>query len=172
MKIELHPKTCTCRGGSWVLMGDASTSECTPGSSPDGAVVLELSEWRSLGKPASVEEYREISEKPSGKERREFKRYAVRLPVRVSRIASWRNPDVQAEDCETEVVAVGGALVACRMALEKGDMLIFEYRSFRTRSEVRYVSEGEAAGTLRVGLRFLDAPFPDTLIPDSAEPLT
>ena len=58
------------------------------------------------------------------------------------------------------------------MALEKGDMLIFEYRSFRTRSEVRYVSEGEAAGTLRVGLRFLDAPFPDTLIPDSAEPLT
>jgi hypothetical protein len=152
-------------------MGEASTSPCTPGSSPEGAIVLELSEWRSLGKPASVEEYQD-TQKPSGKERREFKRYAVRLPVRVSRIGSWRNPDVQAEDCETEVVAVGGALVSCRMALEKADMLIFEYRTFRTRSEVRYVSEGEIPGTLRVGLRFLDAPFPEDLIPPGAEPLT
>jgi hypothetical protein len=172
VKIELHSKACSCRGGSWVLMGSASTSLCG-GSTPEGVVVVDASEWRSLGKPASVEEYKDSTSKAkTGKERREFKRYAVRLPIRVSRIGSWRNPDVQAEDCETEVVAVGGALVSCRMALEKGDMLIFEHRDFRTRSEVRYVSEGESEGTLRVGLRFLDAPFPDSLIPESATPLT
>src|SRR5512145_690179 len=152
-------------------MGDASSSPCTPGAIPEGAIVLDIAEWRSLGKPASSEEYKDLTEKPSGKDRREFKRFAVRLLIRISRLGTWRNPEVQSETCETEVVAVGGALVSCRMAIDKGDMVVFEYRDFQTRSEVRYVSGGETAESMRVGLRFIASPFPESLIPQDAQPI-
>jgi hypothetical protein len=67
--------------------------------------------------------------------------------------------------------AKGGALVRSRMAVEKGDVLSFEVKDYKTRAEVMYVSTSSGDGILRLGLRFLDAPLPDRLIPTDANPL-
>ena len=86
--------------------------------------------------------------------------------------SSWRDPSDQAEETVTDVVAKGGALVRSRMAVEKGDVLSFEIgKDYKTRSEVMYVSTSSGDGILRLGLRFLDAPLPDRLIPADAKPL-
>ena len=58
-----------------------------------------------------------------------------------------------------------------RMAVEKGDVLSFEVKAYKTRAEVMYVSESSTENILRLGLRFLDAPLPDELIPADAKPL-
>jgi hypothetical protein len=176
MKIELHGRDCSCRGGSWVFFGENSGSPC-PGSrhEPGQVMILTMAEWRSLGKPASVEEYAEASARAQAGERREFKRFEVSMPLRLSRMPSWRSEEPQAEETLAEVIARGGALVRSRMAIDKGELLTVEIGpDYSTRAEVMYVSSGTMAGgdgIQRLGLRFLDALMPDELIPPDAKPL-
>ena len=162
-----------------------SSSEGSQGSpcagasgGPEGAtekLVLGFDEWRQLGKPGSVEHYKAAQERVTAGERREFKRYEVRLDVSIARIATWREPDAQAEDTIAEAIATGGALVQSRMAVEKGEIITFSLGDdYDTRAEVMYVSAGEGAGLdgiQRLGLKFLDAPLPESLIPSDAQPL-
>jgi len=137
--------------------------------------VLGLAEWRQLGKPGSLAVYKEAQARAEGGERRQFQRFEVQLPVRISRIATWRDPAAQAEDTHAEVIAAGGALVRSRMAVEKGEMVRFAVSdAYDTRAEVMYVSLGAGPGSdgvQRLGLRFLDAPLPEALIPPDARPL-
>jgi hypothetical protein len=171
-RVELHSRRCSCRGGSWMVFGEASGSPC-PGSDGTSGVVIPLSEWRLLGKPADLEAYQEATNRQEAGERREFQRFSAFLPVRLGRIPTWKAPTPQTEDTVTDVVARGGALVRSRMAVEKGDVLTFEIQSFRTRAEVTYVSAPASAldNVQRLGLRFLDAPLPESLIPAGAKPL-
>jgi hypothetical protein len=151
-------------------------SGSTAGSPCPGALgkrsetaVVELAEWRTLGKPSNYEEYATAAARVESGERREFQRFEVCLDVRISRMPSWRNSSPQAEDTATDVVARGGALVRSRMAVEKGEILLFEVGgSFKTRAEIVYVSAGSGDAVQRLGLRFLDAPLPDVLIPADA----
>jgi hypothetical protein len=173
MKVGLHSTKCSCRGGAWVVLGEAPSAPCS-GSGHD--LVVSLAEWKSLGKPATAEDYTEAKARVDGGERREFQRFEAKIPVRLGRLPLWKNPTAQAEDTTTEVIARGGALVLSRMAVEKGENVVFEAGGgFRTRAEVMYVSATKAASgeaVLRLGLRFLDAPFPDSLIPPGAKPLS
>ena len=169
MQIELHGRTCSCRGGSWVVVDPEAGSPCSGGPATAKRVVLSLAEWKSLGKPASAEEHADAVARAQGGERREFDRFAVQLSVRLSRLPSWRNEAVQSEITVTEVIAKGGALVRSRMAVEKGETIQFEVETFKSRAEVMYLSGG--AGALRLGLRFLDALLPGHLIPPDAQPL-
>jgi hypothetical protein len=60
------------------------------------------------------------------------------------------------------------------MAVDKGEMIRFLLGSYETRAEVMYVSTGTGAGMdgiQRLGLKFLDAPLPEALIPADARPL-
>jgi hypothetical protein len=169
MRIELHGRACSCRGGSWVIVDSSSGSPCSL-ASESARVVLTLTEWKNLGKPASAEEHAEAQLRATAGERREFDRFAITLNVRLSRLPSWRSETTQSEDTVTEVIATGGALVRSRMAVEKGETLQFEIApGFKSRAEVMYVSGG--VGTLRLGLRFLDALLPGHLIPADAQPL-
>lgn len=171
MKIELHPTTCSCRGGAWAMAGGASSSPCPSGVGAETEVIT-LSAWRSAGKPANLEQFRQASSRAEKGERREFPRYEASLRIRISRIPSWRDASAQSEDTITDVVAKGGALVRTRMAVEKADVLSFEIPPiYKTRAEVMYVSTSSADGMLRLGLRFLEAPLPDELIPAGATPL-
>ncbi len=176
-RIELHGSGCSCRGGAWVLLEATQKSPCGNGNGSDGAerLVLGLAEWRQLGKPGSLAVFQEAQARVETGERRQFERFEVTLPVRISRIATWRDPSVQAEETLAEVIAAGGALVLSRMAVEKGEMIRFAVgEAYDTRAEVMYVSLGSGAGTdgvQRLGLRFLDAPLPQSLIPADARPL-
>jgi hypothetical protein len=138
--------------------------------------VVSLAEWKSLGKPATADDYTQAKARVDGGERREFQRFEAKLAVRLGRLPLWKNPTAQAEDTTTEVIARGGALVLSHMAVEKGENVVFEAEpGFRTRAEVMYVSTAKAPSgeaVLRLGLRFLDAPFPDSLIPPGARPLS
>jgi hypothetical protein len=175
-RVELHSRECSCRGGSWVLLEGATGSPC-PGPENEGRekVVLSLLEWRQHGKPGSLESYRETRDRVERGERREFQRYEAQLEVKLARIASWRNPDTQVEDTVTEAVAVGGALVRSRMAVEKGEILKLSVGDdYETRAEVMYVSAGQGLGLdgiQRLGLKFLDAPLPESFLPKDAKPL-
>ncbi len=174
-RVELHDRGCSCRGGAWVLLEEIQRSPCS-GRDPAGGerVVLGLAEWRQLGKPASLEAFREAQQRADEGERRQFQRYEVTLRVRIERIPNWRDPSAQAEDTIAEVIAAGGALVRSRMALEKGEMIRFRLGVYETRAEVTYVSAGSGAGMdglQRLGLKFLDAPLPDSFIPKDARPL-
>ncbi|HEY6552494.1 MAG TPA: PilZ domain-containing protein [Vicinamibacteria bacterium] len=170
MQIELHGRTCSCRGGSWVIVDPNAGSPCTGGGHDPARIVLTLAEWKNLGKPASAEEHALALSRAKGGERREFDRFAIALAVRLSRLPSWRNDSVQTENTVTEVIAKGGALVTSRMAVDKGETLQFEIpNAFQSRAEVMYLSGG--TGALRLGLRFLDALLPGHLIPPDAEPL-
>jgi len=170
-RVELHGRECSCRGGAWVLLEGVEHSPCSSGAPPQQRVVLELLEWRQLGKPASLESYTEAQQRAESGDRRQFNRFEVSLPVRLERIGSWREPSSQGEDTLAEVIATGGALVRSRMAVDKGDTIRFRLGGYETRAEVTYVSAPGSAETPRLGLKFLDAPLPTALIPEDARPL-
>jgi hypothetical protein len=174
-RVELHSRDCSCRGGSWALLGDASRSPCSgPKAKSAEKLHLDLEQWKQLGKPACVEACREAQARATTGERREFERFEVRLPVRLARMPTWRDPSAQTEDTLAEVIAAGGALVCSRMAVEKGELLRFALQSYQTRAEVMYVSSGIGPGldgVQRLGLKFLDAPLPPAFIPEDAQPL-
>ena len=177
--IELHNRDCSCRGGSWVLLDGSSGSPCSGAEDGSGEkVVLSLVVWKQAGKPGSLEAYRSAQEREQAGERREFTRYEVNLDVRISRLPDFREPAPQAEKTTAEVIATGGALVRSLMAIDKGEIIEFaigeDDNAFKTRSEVMYVSTGEGPGldgVQRLGLKFLDAPLPESFIPPGAEPL-
>lgn len=174
MRIELHSVRCSCRGGSWVLLAATKKSPCAgPEAEAAEKLVLSAEEWREYGKPGTLEALNEIQQRMAGGERRQFTRYEARVPVRLSRIATWRDSSAQAEDTLTEVLAEGGALVRSRMAIEKGEMVLVSVGPrYKTRAEVTYVAPGAgAAGEQCLGLKFLDAPLPADLIPADAVPL-
>jgi len=136
-------------------------------------VVLALDEWRQLGKPGSLEVFKEAQGRADTGDRRQFQRFEVRMDVRIGRVPTWRDPSDQVEDTIAEVIAEGGALVQSRMAVEKGEMIRFLADAYETRAEVMYVSAGTGTdGIQRLGLKFLDAPLPLSLIPADAKPLT
>ena len=175
-RIELHSTACSCRGGSWVLLDATIESPCSGEAAVTaGKLVLGITEWRQLGKPMNLEACREAQGRAESGERREFQRYEVTMRVRLERIASWRDPSAQVEDTLAEVIAAGGALVRSRMAVDKGEMIrFFAGSDYETRAEVTYVSVGSGAGMdgiQRLGLKFLDAPLPESLIPPGARPL-
>jgi hypothetical protein len=174
-RIELHGAQCSCRGGAWVLLEATQRSPCGGGDATAERLVLGLAEWRQLGKPSNLEAFKDAQGRAESGERRQFQRYEVTMPVRIARIATWRDPSEQSEDTVAEVIAAGGALVRSRMAVEKGEMIRFALGdAYDTRAEVMYVSLGSGPGTdgvQRLGLRFLDAPLPETLIPEDARPL-
>ena len=173
-RIELHGRSCQCGGGAWMLLESAQGSPCsgTAGESRETAV-LGLDEWRQLGKPGSREAFKEAQGRADSGERRQFQRFEVRMDVRIGRIPTWRDPSDQVEDTIAEVIAEGGALVRSRMAVEKGEMIRFLAGDYETRAEVMYVSAGTGTdGIQRLGLKFLDAPLPQSLIPADAKPLT
>jgi hypothetical protein len=158
-----------------MLLQSAQGSPC-PGSAEQSreSVVLGLDEWRQLGKPGSLEAFNEAQGRADSGERRQFQRFEVRLPVRLGRIPTWRDPSDQVEDTLADVIAEGGALVRSRMAVEKGEMVRFLAGAYETRAEVMYASAGTGAGMdgiQRLGLKFLDAPLPQSLIPADAKPL-
>ena len=169
--IELHLRSCACRGGSWVVLGGVTGASCSA-STPEREVV-DLATWKSLGKPPCLEDYRDAMARNSVGERREFQRYHAEIPVRLSRIPSWKAPNPQAEDALTEVIARGGGMVRTRIAVTSGEIVMFEAGSYKSRAEVGYVAPvvDEEGSFLRIGLRFLDAPFPEDMIPLEAEPL-
>jgi hypothetical protein len=173
-RIELHSQQCSCRGGSWVLLLEGATGSPCSAASGDKLVVT-LKEWREAGKPGNLEAYRVAEERAAGGERREFQRFQASLDVRLSRIASWREPASQSEETTTDAIAAGGALVRSRMAVEKGQIIQFAIGDgYETRAEVTYVSTGAGPGqdgVQRLGLKFLDAPLPESLIPEDAKPL-
>jgi hypothetical protein len=175
-RIELHGASCACRGGAWVLLEATQRSPCA-GEVANAAekLVLGLAEWRQLGKPGSLEVFQDAQGRVERGERRQFTRYEVTMPVRIARIATWRDPSAQIEETLAEVIAGGGALVRSRMAVDKGEMIrFFAGGEYETRAEVTYVSMGSGAGMdgiQRLGLKFLDAPLPDSLIPANARPL-
>ncbi len=171
-RIELHGKSCQCGGGAWMLLQSTQTSPC--GTTPESteSVVLALDEWRQLGKPGSLEAFKEAQDRADTGERRQFQRFEVRMDVRIGRIPTWRDPSDQVEDTIAEVIAEGGGLVRSRMAVEKGEMIRFLAGPYETRAEVMYVSAGTGTdGIQRLGLKFLDAPLPPSLIPADAKPL-
>ena len=88
-KVELHSRVCSCGGGSWIILGEASHAPCSRDvrGSQAGVVIL-LSEWRSLGKPSNMESYAECANRVARGERREFKRYEAAMRVKLSRIPS------------------------------------------------------------------------------------
>jgi hypothetical protein len=174
-KVELHSRLCSCGGGSWIILGTASSAPC--GKDPKGSqvgAILPLSEWRSLGKPNSAESYAECASRAQSGERREFKRFAGALAVKLTRPPTWRDRTAQVEKTSTEVIAQGGALVRSRMAVEEGEVLLFEVEGrYQTRAQVLYMAEGSSPDGpyLRLGMRFLDELMPEGLIPEDAEPI-
>lgn len=175
-RIELHSTSCSCRGGAWVLPETPRRSLCSGASAASAErLVLAINEWRQLGKPGNLETCREAQQRAESGERRQFPRFEVVMPVRIERIASWREPSTQVEDTVAEVIAAGGALVRSRMALEKGETIRFRAgEGYETRAEVTHVSMGSGPGmdgVQRLGLKFLDAPMPESFIPADARPL-
>ncbi len=179
-RIELHSRKCSCRGGSWVLLEGSPGSPCSGSEAPSAdKVVLALTEWKALSKPGSVEAYRSAQEREEAGERREFSRFEVEMSVRIARLPNFREPEPQSEETVAEVIATGGALVRSLMAVDKGEIIEFSVDDgggpgFKTRSEVMYVSTGQGPGldgVQRLGLKFLDAPLPESFIPSDAQPL-
>jgi len=174
-RIELHASACSCRGGAWVLLEATQRSPCASERAETAEkLVLGLEEWRQLGKPGNLEVFKEAHGRADRGERRQFQRFEVSLPVRLGRISTWRDPSAQVEETLAEVIAAGGALVRSRMAVDKGEMIRFLAGDYETRAEVTYVSSGASAGMdgiQRLGLKFLDAPLPESLIPPGARPL-
>jgi hypothetical protein len=155
-----------------MLLEAAQGSPCSGPAESRETVVLGLDEWRQLGKPGSLEVFEEARGRADTGERRQFRRFEVRMDVRIGRIPTWRDPSDQVEDTMAEVIAEGGALVRSRIAVEKGEMIRFLAGAYETRAEVMYVSAGTGTdGIQRLGLKFLEAPLPLSLIPADAKPL-
>jgi hypothetical protein len=172
-RIELHGQSCQCGGGAWMLLQSTQSSPCAGAVETQESVVLGLDEWRQFGKPGSLEAFRQAQGRADSGERRQFQRFEVRMPVRIGRIPTWRDPSAQVEETLAEVIAEGGALVRSRMAVEKGEMIRFLAGGYETRAEVMYASAGTGTdGIQRLGLKFLDAPLPPSLIPADAKPLS
>lgn len=171
-RVELHSRDCSCRGGAWVLLEATQQSPCSRDAAGADRLVLGLAEWRQLGKPGSLEVFKEAQERADSGDRRQFQRFEVSLAVHLERIATWRNPSAQVEETTAEVIAAGGALVRSRMAVERGELIRFQLASYTTRAEVMYASAASGSDDVqRLGLKFLDAPLPDSLIPRDARPL-
>jgi hypothetical protein len=157
-----------------MLLETTQRSPCPGAEESRESVVLGLDEWRQLGKPGCLEVFKQAQSRADAGERRQFQRFEVRMDVRIGRIATWRDSSAQVEETVAEVIAEGGALVRSRMAVEKGEMIRFLLSDYETRAEVMYVSAGTGAGMdgiQRLGLKFLDAPLPESLIPADAKPL-
>src|SRR5688572_2935122 len=88
MMVELHPRTCACRGGSWMSLGGQSGSPCSDdGRPPVGAILVPLEQWRAMGKPHNVEEFQEFLNRVSRSgDRREYERYELVIGVRLFRL--------------------------------------------------------------------------------------
>jgi hypothetical protein len=171
-RVELHGRDCSCRGGAWVLLESTQQSPCSQDAVAAERLVLSLAEWRQLGKPASLEVFKAAQERADSGDRRQFQRFEVTVPVRIERIATWRNPSALVEETTTEVIAAGGALVRSRMAVDKGELIRFRLGTYETRAEVMYASASSTGDDVqRLGLKFLDAPLPDSLIPADARAL-
>jgi hypothetical protein len=171
-RVELHSRNCSCRGGAWVLLESTQQSPCSKDATVAERLVLNLVEWRQLGKPASLEAFNDAQERADSGDRRQFQRFEVSVPVRIERIATWRNPSAQVEETTTELIAAGGALVRSRMAVDKGELIRFRLGTYETRAEVMYASSSSDGDEgQRLGLKFLDAPLPDALIPADARAL-
>jgi hypothetical protein len=173
-RVELHSRDCSCRGGAWVLLESTQQSPCSGEAARADRLVLGLAEWRQFGKPASLDVFKEVQERSDSGDRRQFQRFEVCLPVRIERIGNWRDPSEQVEDTTAEVIAAGGTLVRSRMAVDKGEIIRFRLGTYETRAEVMYASSsiGPAADEVqRLGLKFLDAPLPDSFIPADARAL-
>jgi hypothetical protein len=58
--VEIHPKSCGCRGASWMVTKERAGTYCpsSAGQVPEGAVLVPHDEWRTLGRPKSPEAYR------------------------------------------------------------------------------------------------------------------
>jgi hypothetical protein len=157
-----------------MLLEVTQTSPCGDHHEGRETVVLGLEEWRQLGKPGSLDVFKDAQRRAEEGERRQFERFEVRMPVRIGRIATWRDRSATVEDTIAEVIAEGGALVRSRMAVEKGEMIRFLAGDYETRAEVMYVATGQAEGmegVQRLGLKFLDAPLPQSLVPPDAKPI-
>jgi hypothetical protein len=158
-----------------MLLEATQTSPCAgTARETSDCVVLGLDEWRQLGKPGSLEVFKDAQGRVDSGERRQFQRFEVTMAVRIGRIPTWRDRSTQVEETIAEVIAEGGALVRSRMAVDRGEMIRFLAGAFETRAEVMYVSAGTGAGMdgiQRLGLKFLDAPLPMELIPPDARPL-
>ena len=169
VKIELHSKACSCRGGSWVLMGSASTSLCE--LHDRGRRRRRASEWRSLGKPASVEEYTDAHGEADDREGAARIQALCGSPARPSvphrLVAQPRGPGRGLRNR-------GRGRRRCTRLLPNGarEGGHAHLRAPRVPHPIRgpLRLRGESEGTLRVGLRFLDAPFPEALIPADAQP--
>ena len=175
-RIELHSHDCSCRGGSWALLGKSAASPCSgPDAEKAEKRVVTLGEWKAMSKPGSLEAYCEAEKRAASGERRHFQRFEVEMDVRIARVGTWQNPTSQKEETKAEIIATGGALVRSRMAVEKGETVLFSIgNDYDTHAEVMYVSSGQGPGldgVQRLGLKFLDAPLPDVLIPSDARPL-
>jgi hypothetical protein len=70
LMVELHPAACACRGAMWMLpQGSASTCSGGPGTLSD-AVVISAEQWRSLGKPSSIESHNVAAARVAARVRR------------------------------------------------------------------------------------------------------
>ena len=54
--VELHSRSCGCRGVSYVWRSDARFCPCNPQQIPDDAVVLRIADWLFLRKPRTSED--------------------------------------------------------------------------------------------------------------------
>jgi hypothetical protein len=143
-----------------------SGSPCSrDGQLPDGAVLVPLEQWRAMGKPHNVEEFDvALSQLSQAVVQRQFERYEITIPVRISRYEA-DHPVQPQEDTATHNLSRGGARVTCSLSCNKGDVLWFEESAgiFRTRAQVRDISSGDDHQQ-RLHLRFLDALAPDDLL--------
>jgi hypothetical protein len=170
MMVELHPKTCLCRGGSWMSFVGQSGSPCArDGRLPEGAVLVPLEQWRAMGKPHDVEEFDSaLSNLSHAVVPRQFERYPVAVRIRLRRFESDRPAD-PFEDTSTENLSRGGARVCSRLEVHKGDILWFEESAgaFRTRAQIQDVSAGQDHER-RLHLHFLDGLAPEAMLPPIA----
>ena len=123
--------------------GDAADHRAAPATEakPPSASCWASPSGASSASRAASAVFQEAQGRVDSGERRQFERFEVTLPVRISRIATWRDPSAQTEETLAEVIAAGGALVQSRMAIEKGEMIRFAVgEAYDTRAEVMYVS--------------------------------
>lgn len=66
MTVELHSRLCACRGASWlVTAGQHAGCAGPPGAeAPVGPVSIPASEWRTLGRPSTTEDYQAALRRP------------------------------------------------------------------------------------------------------------